>query len=183
MKLRELVQLVGQPNATFAQFITDNPSTARDWSSVAALFDSYRCCAIKLKYIPDFTQQSISDSLNAVDATSTFYNVPIYIFHDTNSVLNTTPSETGDVIEYENVKIKRLTRMFTYYRKMRRNIPINTLLTTQVSISTRGYNLTTSPVATQTVCIYMPQYSGAASTRTVFGNLIITRYCVFKETN
>jgi hypothetical protein len=43
-------------------FFTDNPSQAQDWSSFAAMFDSYRVCAVKIRFIPDGTFQSITQA-------------------------------------------------------------------------------------------------------------------------
>jgi hypothetical protein len=110
---------------------------------------------MRLRFIANV--QSIAKSKIVPSSTVFSYrNVPVYIWFDTNTILSTTPS-VNEIIQYENLKIKSLVRRWTYYTKFRRNIPINTSLTTQVSTGARGYLATSSPVTTQTVGVYIYQ--------------------------
>jgi hypothetical protein len=62
------------PNVPGAYWFVDNPSTSQDCSSVQLLFDSYRCCAIRLRYVPDSNVQSLTD---ANSGNILFHNSPI----------------------------------------------------------------------------------------------------------
>jgi hypothetical protein len=121
-KLRQSSRVNQAPASAGGYLITDDPSSAPDWASLAALFDSYRVCAIKMKFISDGTFQSMTD---ANGTGSVYHNVPVYVFHDCNSIVSTVPSEIANVVQYEKLKVKQVTRMFSYYRKMRHNVPIN----------------------------------------------------------
>jgi hypothetical protein len=174
-KLKEVQTLAKIPSAVSTFHFTDNPNTAQDWNSFTSLFDSYRCCAIKLHYIPNSNVQN----LDSILSTNPYTNSPLYIVHDMNQVI-TTALATNDIIQYENRRVKSLLRYWTYYAKMRRNVPINTSLTTQVNIGTRGYQPTNNPSATQTVLIGCDSF-GSSTTSVQFGTIIITYYCIGKE--
>lgn len=105
--------------------------------------------------------------------TELLYYVPVYVYHDCNTVVSTAPS-LNEVIQFENLKVKQVTKMFTYYRRMIRNIPINTSLTTQIAVNSRGYLPTNSPTATQTVVVFFPIF-GDSSTAITFGTLITSK--------
>jgi hypothetical protein len=51
----------------------DNPVNTSDWSSFATMFDYYRWCAIKIRFVPSMT------------ADTTWKYTPGYIFHDANT--------------------------------------------------------------------------------------------------
>lgn len=179
MKLRLVGDYTSVPSAPFSStFIYDNPNQASEWPSVATLFDSYRCCAMKFKYIPGYTTSDMAET--TVTGGAGYLNVPVYCVFDYNSILSTLPSSIDSLVEYDNLKIYHLNRVFTYYKKCRRNIPINTSLTTQVSIQNKGYIPTNTPVATQTMWITDPAW-GTSSGSTHIGTYIITWYCVFKD--
>jgi hypothetical protein len=174
-KLREILRLQQTPKSQTAALIYDNPSTANDWASFASLFDSYRCCAVKLRYTPYMNVQDLNDSI----ASNANVQVPLYVYHDMNTIVTTTPSY-DDVIQYENLRVKRSLSTWTYYTKMRRNIPINTSLSTQVSIGSRGYIPCNTPVSAQTVVIYFPSF-GSGNSNVNTSHLLITYYCIGKE--
>jgi hypothetical protein len=76
------------PSTAGGYFITNDPSTAEDWNNVTNLFDSYRVAAIRLRFVPDGTMQSMTDA----NATAQYFNVPVYIIHDCNSIISTAPT-------------------------------------------------------------------------------------------
>jgi len=51
-KIREVQKLSSAPTQDKYYNIFDNPNTAQNWNDLVDLFDSYRCCAIKVKYVP-----------------------------------------------------------------------------------------------------------------------------------
>lgn len=177
MKLKQVFPFNSNPSAPYnATFLYDNPNGASEFASAAILFDSYRVCAMKVKYIPFCNVQSIDDAI----ASSAVHNVPIYCAFDYNSILNTVPTSIDPILEYENLQIKSLLRTWQYYKKCRRNIPINTSLTTQVSIQNKAYIPTNTPVATQTMWFVTPSW-GSGTTAIQIGYLICYYYCVFKD--
>lgn len=177
MKLKQMFPYNSIPSSALnSTFLYDNPNGASEFPSCAQIFDSYRCCALKVKFIPFSIGALLEESI----LTSGYHNVPIYCAFDYNSILNTPPSSIDQILEYENLKINSLTRPWTYYKKCRRNIPINTSLTTQVSIQNKGYIPTNTPVATQTMWFVDPEWgSGVQSIQ--IGYFIVTYYCIFKD--
>jgi hypothetical protein len=49
------------PTSELWTLLTDDPFSALDWTSISALFDKYRVCAIKIKWVPGM---SVSTALN-----------------------------------------------------------------------------------------------------------------------
>lgn len=147
----------------------DNPNTAQDWSNVAALFDFYRCCAIKLHFIP-------AANVNEFPAGAAGPRFsPAYVFHDANSISSIIG--VNNVIQYENLVVKNLWLPWKKYYKMTRNIPTSGTN----AISSKGYVPTASPIPTQSVQIYIPTIGTQSSG--VLGQLITTYYVVARNRN
>jgi len=57
-KVREIEVInavVTNVQASYSKSFYDNPSSAPAFNSIVNLFDEYRCCAMKLKWIPNIT--------------------------------------------------------------------------------------------------------------------------------
>lgn len=78
-----------------------------DWTNVATLFDSFRVCAFKLKYVPSLP--------NDVSTTTGFY--PCYVLFDVDSQGSVAASNTV-ALEYENCRVKNMYMPWSYYTKV-----------------------------------------------------------------
>jgi hypothetical protein len=139
----------------------DNPNNAIDWNNFASLFDYYRICAIKIRFVPSVT------------AHTTFQYTPGYIFHDANTGVTLAGITVDTTVGYENCKIVNMQRSWRYYRKTYRSIPVGGGGTS--SISTRGYISTSNPVSTQSIILY------GVNSMTVdrqIGQILVTLYVV-----
>jgi hypothetical protein len=166
--------------ATINQVFLDNvvmdpPNT--EWESISALFDEFRVCAMKVKWIPSVNTALLFDK-NAAYA-------PMFIYHDINSTEAISDiTDTKQIIAYESSRTKNFFRPWSYYRKMQRNIPPAAL--TQ-AISLRGYVPTQNAAnaTTQRFCIYWNAVNKSQITSdwtlpadNILGTFIITRYVV-----
>jgi len=139
-KLRYVARFtpVSATDVSYAVF-NDRPDTGdSDWTSIASLFDEYRLCALKVKWIPRYTT-ALTDAV-----TANTYS-PMFVYHDVNTpnapVSNDADEAAADSLNYENCKVKNFYRPWSYYRKMQRNIRIDTTRTS-VTTSVRGYQAT-----------------------------------------
>jgi len=121
-KLRQVDTVqVNVNNTTTVVNVSDDPSGATDWISVANMFGFYRVNALKLKYIRQFTAQA----LLTVGTTSTGIGLfPAYVIHDVNQIALPSTRVSNDFVAYENMKIVNFRRPWGYYRKMVRNVSI-----------------------------------------------------------
>lgn len=109
MPLREQVAMPIQTNGDASIIFEDNSVSSTDWTSVSNLFQYYRCCAMKVRFIPSATSDT------------SFNYVAGYIFHDS-SRINLTGATIATCVNYENCKIVNFARPWKYYRKMTRTI-------------------------------------------------------------
>jgi len=174
-KLREHFELTFVPNLEKQYTVYDQPNNAQDWSNFAALFDTYRCCAAKLKFIPIATVNELQE---VVTATATGFNVPMYIITDYNTVVSSVLSQ-NEVIRYENLKIRSLTKMWTHYTKFRKNTVIYDPGNVQYGMI-RGYQPTNIPKQSQTIVVWVPKM-GTATAAITIGTLIVTCYVIGRE--
>lgn len=149
----------GQVSNTY----TDNPQDYTDWTQIASLFDSYRVCAIRIKYIPNRP----NDQSNV-----TTYQ-PLYIVQDRDSI--TPPGTVNAFIEYENMKVKNLYRPWSYYRKFAKQT--STGVSGQVVLA-GGYRDCAQPTGTQ--AIFIVSEPGLQS-ETIYGRYITTLYVTAKN--
>jgi len=167
------------------EYIQDDPVTDPamvDWTSLSQLFDMYRICAMKLKFIP---AGNFAPVMNAVGYS------PMYVWHDPNTPNDPFPDKAGlldvnDILAHENCKIKNMFKPWSYYRKMQRNIPPASL---GEAVNLKGYLPTRNAAnaATQITCFQwqatMQQSttdSWPATDSQVIGTLMITKYMVLK---
>lgn len=179
-KLREVISLQTSSATNDTFFITDLPTETTGWVRLTNIFDSYRCCAVKLKYIP-YAQPPLANATTIASSAISYQyrNTPIWIIHDYNSVLST-GLEIADVLAYANVRIKQSNRPWTYYCKFRRNQPPSTA-DKPTAVSNRGYQSTSAPTATQTVAgLIEAPYTDTAQ-GLIFARLFVTYYIVFKD--
>lgn len=153
-------------NLVTGNSFTDNPSSSPDWSSCAGLFSHYRVKAMKIRYIPTF-------NVNAVGATDSL--TPIYLTHIADAGSPSAPSVT-QLIQYENTKVLSRTRTFSYYRRMKKMLPLNQ--STQ-NVENGGWFRTAVPSATQRLYLL----SGAPNSPNSIGQAVVTYYCQFINRN
>lgn len=139
-----------------------DPSASDDWTSIAALFDSYRVCAVKVKYLPGIPNNT----------TPTAY-APLYVFADMDNVI-VSVSSINNILQYENLRVKDAFRSWQYYSKFQR------VTGTATGVNNDGYIDTASPQATGSIAIYG---SGFNNSVTVYGYEIITWYIACKNRN
>lgn len=82
-----------------------------DWSGITSLYDQYRVCAVKLKFIPNYP--------NNTTATTAYAPVYCMIDYDTEAP----PGTVADVIQYNNLKVKNLYRPWKLYYKIPKSTP------------------------------------------------------------
>lgn len=171
-KLRESASLSITPSIGGAAYFTDYPNTSTDWTNFAGLYDAYICRAIKIQWVPSANVQDLTSAIGS----NPNVNIPFWVYHDKNTVVTSTPT-TAAAIGYDNLKVKNLLRPWTAYYRLRRNIPVNTSLTTQFGVSTRGFQSTANGAATQTVVASVPQF-GQGTSNVTAGVFICTWYCI-----
>lgn len=93
---------------SFHKLVNEGVQTTTDWTSVSGLFDQYRVCAIKWKYIP----------ARFNDTTAQTMFPPAYIVYD-QTTLNSNPITSVDVaLGYENVKVVNMGEQWKVYRRI-----------------------------------------------------------------
>lgn len=172
-KLREYQTVSSTVGSETTIVIYDNPNTAVNWTDFTDLFDSFRVCAVKLRWIPNMNVSELS-------LTQTAFQSPVFIAYDKNSFISTVPSKE-QLIQYENLKIKRVLGNWSVYYRMQRNIPLNTSLTTSYGVSTRGYQPTNAPTASQTIMMRIPIMITGTTGSVQIAQVIATYYCCFKD--
>lgn len=158
-KLRHVINAIGH-TTNVADIFNDNPSTYPDFDSIAALFDKYRVNAIAVKFIPTVTA-------NTTVTGSTVFT-PGYILHDENHATVSLNTSNG-FLQYENCKVVNLQRPWKYYRKMKRNIPMEPVGNT---LDTKGYQPTVHPVATQCFAFFNSSFDDGEQ----FGTFVVSLY-------
>lgn len=141
---------------------SNNPSSSGDWGSIAALFDSYRVCAMKVKFIPQLP--------NDTSAQTGYF--PLYVTYDPDNGTNILGS-ADDAVQYENCKIVSVNRPWTYYAKC----PRVSMSTTSVSILQGGYIDSQSPLTSQGIWFYGTGFDASQA----YGTLIVTWYVVARD--
>lgn len=159
-KIKYYVSVAATSNILFSVFTT-SPSTSDDWNSIVALFDSYRVCAMKIKFVPTCPN----------DPSSTKY-APIYVYADVDENVTVAPSVPA-MLEYENLKVKDATKPWQYYTKFPKVTATGT-----ANINLDGYLDTATPQATGSIVMYSTPLSNI-----VYGYVIITWYVAVKNRN
>lgn len=147
---------------------SDSPVGFVDWTNLQTLFDYYRVCAVKLKWIP-------SANVNTFPAAASGPKfAPIYIVHDPNSVTAILSTSTV-AIGYENMRVKNMWNPWSYYKKFVRNIRV----AGTGSQTIRGYQPTSNPQATQTIQLLFENLGTTSSGQV--GTIIISLYIVCRN--
>lgn len=144
-------------NLSTGTSISDNPSGAQDFNSVAQLFTHYRVKAIRVQFIPN-------SNVNTPDPTFPF--TPCYVTHIPSATTPATPSVTN-LLQYENTKVKNWNRPWVYYRAMKKMIIPNS--TAQLPGT---WHLTATPVDTQRIYIL----NAPPNSPTEVGLFVVTYY-------
>lgn len=158
-KLRHVVNLQAH-TVLEPDIFDDNPLTYPEFGSIATLFDKYRVNAMSIKYVPIVTA-------NSSTATAAF--TPGYILHDENHA-SVSIATSNQFMEYENCKVVNLQRPWKYYRKMKRNIPMEG---TGNNLDTKGYQPSSHPVPTQCFAFFQ---SGFVDDGVQYGTIIVSLY-------
>lgn len=108
-----------------------------DWTSYENLYDSYRICAIKLKWIPNVNNISFG-----VSGAATFVNgyMPGYLAADYDDAFADTMPTVTQINEYENCKSMNLYRPWKrYFRVPKYTSNPNSNVVPQVGLGNKGY--------------------------------------------
>lgn len=161
-KLRRVIPVVSPGNINKFDSFNDNPSLYQDWVPVSDLFQMYRVNGIKLTWIPTFNTNAL--------ATTVGQFTPMYMFHDTTNQISSPPSE-DTVLQFENLRIRSISRMHSTYFKFSRRLNA----AAPGTISPDGYNTVSAPQATQQICTLIPATTGS-STSVPLGRFVCTMY-------
>lgn len=134
-------------------------SALPDLSSLTALFDNGRICAIKVKYIP----------MRPFDASSVTNYLPCYIVPDFDD--ETALAGVAQATEYERMKVKDLSKPWSYYIKVPK---IGSTVANSVSYG--WYDLATMPNQAG-----IKFYATGLNTSASYGTIIATYYVAFKN--
>lgn len=161
---RYVLNLSTSANTALVWNVTDNPSTASEWTQLTPLYQLYQVAAMSLEYIPRFTQKEFTQA-------ATPFNVPQYVVHDTINQLPAAPTE-NDMLQFRNLKVHDiLHRWKSYYRLNKR------LNHTSITVaSTDGFISTSAPLPTQQLVGFVPIMGAARD----IGRLVVTLYIDFR---
>lgn len=136
-----------------------DPSAAQEWSSIVALFDTYRVHAIKMQWCPY--------SPNEVQSVMVY--APCYVLADFDAT--TAPVSTAaNAIQYENLKVKNLFKPWTYYIKIPK---LSSTSISGVNIYANGYiDTSTTPTNLGQLLLFSSGNTGALN----YGSYILTYY-------
>lgn len=163
VKLRVVTTVASDAGGQISAWLNDDVSGYQDWTSFAAVFDSYRVCALKLKFVPDLPNDT---------STVTGYK-PLYVVHDVDQS-NIPTLSVNTAIQYENMKVFNMYRPWNYYRKFSKQSSSG--VASQVMMA-GGYKDVAVTTASQ--CI---QYIGTGfDLSTTYGTIISTAYVSFKN--
>ena len=167
-KLRTVAPVSAPANTILRIPVQDDPQSSTEWASCKALFEMYRVCAIKVTWIP-------AANIHAAPASATGFGFqPVYVIHDVNNVVPVNITE-DQVIQYDNLRVKSMSRLWKVYYKMVRNIPTVSSFT----VNTRAYQSTDAPVPTQQLLLFVPALGNPQAEN--LGKVVITFYTVFKN--
>lgn len=165
-KLRRIENIVYTGTTYQSTIVTNDPSTAQDWTNVRNLFEYYKVCAIKLHWIPSINTRD----LNTNPVTRAHFR-PMYIVHDYNNSLGSTPSDDA-IIQIQNMRVKaQFMPWRTYHRMVNTLDPTGTL--PQMG---RSFFATSEPHSTQSVVVHLPGDSEGNTPGNRIGTLIVTYY-------
>lgn len=134
-------------------------SVLQDLSNFTALFDNYRICAVKLKYIPS----------RPSDSSSTTTYLPCYVVPDFDD--ETALTSIAQAVQYERMRVKDLSKPWKFYVKVPK---INS--TTANSVGYGWFDLATSPNQAG-----IKFFATGLSTSATYGTIIATYYIAFKN--
>ena len=160
-KLRVATNFTSSALGTLDTVVDNNPSGFQDWSSISNLFDSYRVCAIKIKYIPSLP--------NDTSAVTGFY--PLYAVNDHDDI--TPLASVNQAIQYENMKVHNLYMPWQHYFK----IPVRTQTSTAGTIEKGGYQDIASVSGSAGIKLWVT----GLDTSTQYGTMIVTHYIAAKN--
>lgn len=174
---------------------TDTISVVSEFSSAAALYDSHRPCAVKIKFIP-------LNNVSSITTTPTFYsNEPMYTCVDWNNDFDDTFPTFAQMVEYNNFKFKNSYRPQQWYYKLKKlpqnlnRIAANTTVHAAYEVESQsqlGYfsttQATTSDLAAdisntypRTCMFYLRANATNFADDYIFGKFLCTYYYAFKN--
>lgn len=146
-----------------------------DWLLVQGLWDSYRVCGIKIKYVPH------TPSAQQVLPTTAQYFQPLYGIIDYNNLDSSSPfSGLNEIVQYERMKVFNLNKPWKWWIR----VPKYTGATTSsvgvgVITQNRGFFNTATSELPAVGCWYL--YGENLNASTTYGTLVITYYLALKN--
>lgn len=135
----------------------------QDWTNVATLFDSYKICALKIKFNPAFP--------NNLTATTAY--APVYLAGDPDVTNATGLGSVNTIIQYENCKVHNLYRPWSYYYKLPKVMSTGT---SSVMLQ-GGYFPSANPAIVGGIYIY----TEGLSISSTYGSIMVTAYMVCRN--
>lgn len=151
-----------------AHWTVRTPVNALELSNVNALYDFYRVCAFKIKFIPAAPNEI---------ASSNYYR-PVYLVfdNDADSSAGANITSVNQALQYDVCKIKDCSRPWKYYIKVPKiNQGFQTGGVNQCVIDRKGNIDIAKPCYTGDVSLYGDSFTSAIS----LGTVIITYYCKY----
>lgn len=159
VKLRLTNTLSSDAGGTITQYYNfRDPSSTNDWSNFSALYDSYRVFALKIKFVPLYP--------NNLSATTTY--MPLYWCVDQDNVDNTGITSVGNIVQYENLKVKNMYKPWKIYIKCPKWL--------QASLP-GGFQDIANPVSNGVLVSYGSGFNASSD----WGTMIVTYYVGFKN--
>lgn len=159
---------VGLSNTQVSTAINDDPSAspsgtpaAVQFAALRVLFGFYRCNAIKIVNVPNFT---------VAPTNVTQSNSRVLVYQDWDSLGNTTRAE---LMNREATRAFEAMKPWKFYRKTRRTFPV---IGASNIVQSNSWIATENPVPTQRILV-----NAGESNNGVVGSLRVTLYCAFRQ--
>lgn len=140
----------GSGNISLA-FNTNNFAGAPESGNIGALFDEYKVLSVSFKYFPIRTPANASPTLDLA---------PLYIVNDYDDV--TAITNTSEMLQYDNCRMKQLTRQFNHKMKF-------STKATNDSLNRAGWNDLANPTTVGSIKLF----STGLDVNTTYGQYVL----------
>lgn len=140
----------------------DGTNTLPDWTSLSALYDSYRITGIRIKYIPH--------KPNDTSTNTNYRNLYQVIDYDDQTALGS----ISEALQFEKVKILPTYRQWSCYYRVPKlaNMAVNSVIKLKSGMMDIGAPQTTGVIK---------QYSEGNDASDNYGTMVFTYYIIFSQ--
>lgn len=164
-KIRKTQTLASDSLGGMELFSNNGPHTGfQEWTSISALFDTYRAAAIKVKFIPQLPNDA---------STLTGYH-PLYVFGDKDATVMPVTT-VNEAIQYENMKPKNMFAPWKYYFRCGKLSGVGNAANVRVNIG--GWIDAATPFGHAAIC----GIGTGFDTSQTYGTLVWTLYLMAKN--